>query len=101
MFRSNRETEIFAVIQFGGTKDEQYLHSFSKKRAATNYMRQAKRASYQCIGPFSILLAAEGNLARVAKETIEWLKQEGLERDQHTLNLERALAEVQNDLAIA
>ena len=100
MTKSNRETEIFAVIQFGGTRDEQYLHSFSKERDATTYMKRAKRASYQCIGPFSILLTAEGDLVRVVKETIEWLKSEGFERDQHTLDLERALAGVQNDLAI-
>ena len=98
MAKRKHESQIFAVIQFGGTQDEQYLHSFSTKRHATEYMKRAQRASYRCFGPFSILLEAEGNLARVVGETIEWLRVQGFESNQHTLDLERALDEVRKDL---
>lgn len=101
MPKNNHEPEIFAVIQFGGTSREQYLHSFSKQRDATSYIRKAERASYQCLGPFSILLSAEGNLARTSAETIEWLQSQGFGGDQHTLDLERALAEVEDDLNLS
>ena len=101
MAKNNHETVIYAVIQFGGSTHEHYLHSFSEERAATAYMRKAKRASYRCIGPFEVLLSAEGDLARTAVKTIEWLKREGYRNDEHTLDLERAVLEVQKDLRLS
>jgi len=100
MAKNNYEPAIYAVIQTGGSTHEHYLHSFSEKRAASAYIRKAKRASYRCIGPFEILLPAEGNLARIAAKTVEWLKREGHRNDEHTLDLERAVLEVQKDLRL-
>lgn len=101
MKNKNYEAEIYAVIQFGGSTDEYYLHSFSEERAAAAYMRKAVRASYRCIGPFEILLPAKGQLARIAAKTVKWLKREGYRNDKHTLDLERAAVEVQNDLRLS
>ncbi len=101
MSKSDHEPKIFAVIQFGGSSREQYLHSFSKRSDANSYIRKAERASYPCLGPFSILLSAEGNLARISAETIKWLESLGFGGDQHTLDLERALTEVKDDLNLS
>lgn len=43
-------------------------------------------------------MPAEGDLARTVAETIKWLKSQGFEGEQHTIALEGALAEVQEDL---
>ena len=101
MANRNHEAEIYAVIQFGGSSHEYYLHSFSEERAAAAYMKKAARASYRCIGPFEILLPAEGELARIAAKTVEWLKREGYQNDENTLDLERAVLEVQKDLRLS
>ena len=100
MTNRNHEAEIYAVIQFGGSTHEYYLHSFSEERAAAAYMKKAARASYRCIGPFEISLPAEGELARIAAKTVEWLKTEGYRNDERTLELERAVLEVQKDLQL-
>jgi hypothetical protein len=47
------------------------------------------------------LLSAEGNLARTSAETIDWLQKQGFGADQHTLDLEHALAGVKNDLNLS
>jgi hypothetical protein len=101
MPKSDHEPQIFAVIQIGGTSREQYLHSFSKLSDAASYIGKARRASYRCLGPFSILVPAEGNLARSSAEAIDWLQKQGLGSDQHTLDLEHALAGVKDDLNLS
>lgn len=101
MTNSNHEPAIYAVIQTGGSTHEHYLHAFSEERAAAAYMRKAEHASYRCIGPFEIILPAEGELARIAAKTVEWLKREGYRNDEHTLDLERAALEVQKDLRLS
>ncbi len=100
MANDQHETAIYVVIQTGGSTHEHYLHSFAEKRAATEYMSKATRASYRCIGPFEILLAAEANLARVAARTVEWLKSEGYQNDEHTRDLERAVFDLKKDLRL-
>ena len=101
MANRNHVAEIYAVIQFGGSSHEYYLHSFSEERSAAAYIRKAERASYRCIGPFEILLPAEGDLVRIAIKTVKWLKKEGYRNDEHTLDLERAVLEVQKDLHLS
>ena len=101
MANSNQEPAIYAVIQTGGSTHEHYMHSFSEERAAAAYMKKAKRASYQCIGPFEIPLPAEGNLTRIAARTVEWLKAEGYRNDEHIIDLERAVLEAQKDLRLS
>jgi len=100
MTNKTHEPEIYAIIQFGGSMHEYYLHSFSEERAAAAYVRKAARASYRCIGPFEISLPAEKELARIAAKTVEWLKTKGYRNDEHALDLERAVLEVQKDLRL-
>lgn len=95
---SGQNAKIFAVVQFGGSAGELYLHTFSKRRLAQSYIKSAARASYECSEVFDIPLPAEGILTQVAAKTVKWLNKEGYGDDEHTLNLERAVLEVKKDL---
>lgn len=85
---------IYAVVQFGGSSGEHYVHSFVEKHDADAYVRETERSSYHCIGPFEIQLPAESNLASVAAKTVQWLNSIGFRDDPHTLELKHATAEV-------
>lgn len=89
---------IYAVIQFGGTCNEQYLHSFPDENDAAKYIKEAERASYRCLGPFPISLAAECKLVRRAAKVVRWLKTRGLGKNPHTRDLELAVTDVRKNL---
>jgi hypothetical protein len=95
---SGQDAKLFAVIQFGGSTGELYLHTFSKRTLAESYIKSAARASYECSEVFDVPLPAEGILTQVAEKTVKWLKNKGYGDDEHTLNLERAVLEVKKDL---
>ena len=91
MKSETQELEIHVVIQFGGTRDEQYLHSFCSEAAAKKFMRSAGRAAYRCLGPFSVPLPEVSDLACAAKTVVSGAKRKFLER-QHIQRLARSLA---------
>jgi hypothetical protein len=95
---NSQDAKIFAVVQFGGSTGELYLHSFSKRRLAESFIKSAARASYECSEVFEIPLPAEGNLTQIAAKTVKWLKKKGYGEDEQTKNLERAMLEVKKDL---
>jgi hypothetical protein len=92
MKNERKPLEVFAVIQFGGTRDEQYLHTFLNHRSAAKYIKSASRASYQCLGPFPISLPQASDLIASARRTVRWLKKLGLGKDPQTCELVSALA---------
>ena len=92
-----QDIEIQVVIQFGGTKNEQYLHSFLSEAAAERFIRSADEASYRCLGPFSLLLPAIPQLMDAAKKTVDWLNSNGFRDTQLANNLNSALAEVERE----
>jgi hypothetical protein len=47
---------IWIVIQHGGSSSELYPHSFDSKGDSIAYIKSAKKASYDCDGPFEISL---------------------------------------------
>ena len=86
-----RDPEIQIVIQFGSTREEQYLHSFYDEGEAKRFIRRAGRASYSCIGPFGVALPELGDLACAAKDVVCSAKRER-RRSQHVRRLARSLA---------
>ena len=92
-----QDVEIQVVIQFGGTKGEQYLHSFLTEAAAEKFIRSADEASYRCLGPFPLLLPGIPQLTDAAKKTVDWLNSNGFRDAPLTNNLNSALAQVERE----
>jgi|GEM_PF-5088031 len=92
-----QEIALQVVIQFGGSSNEHYLHSFLNETAARRYIRSAAKASYSCIGPFPLLLPGIFELADVAKTTVEWLNLNGFRDTPLTNNLNSALAQFERE----
>lgn len=90
--------ELQVVIQFGGTSNEQYLHSFRSEREARKYIRSAEKGGYRCIGPFTLQLPAISELAEAARKTVEWHELNGLRNVPLTNELNSALARVDREL---
>jgi hypothetical protein len=99
MKNETHDLEIQVVIQFGGTKGEQYLHSFDDEVAAKKFMRSAGRAAYRCLGPFPIALPGVGDLANAAKKVASWAKRERLE-SKHVQELARSLATLRKEFRL-
>ena len=94
------EVELYVVIQFGGTSKEQYLHSFLTETAAKRFIRSADRASYDCLGPFPLLLPGIRRLSDAAEEMVKWIDASELKDTGPTFNLERALAVVREEFPL-
>jgi hypothetical protein len=92
-----QEIELQVVIQFGGTSKEHHLHSFLNEATARKFIRSAAKASYRCLGPFSLPLPGLLELADVAKNTIEWLDSNGFRDTPLANNLNSALAHVERE----
>lgn len=99
MKSKTREFEIQVVIQFGGTKGEQYLHSFCDEAAAIKFIRSASRAAYRCFGPFPVELPEVRDLAQAAVTVVRTAKRDRLEiRD--IKELARSLAAVKKEFQL-
>jgi hypothetical protein len=96
MKTQTHDLEIQVVIQFGGTKGEQYLHSFDDEVAAKKFIRSASRAAYRCLGPFPIALPGVGNLVNAAKKVANWARR-GRLKSQHIRELARSLATLKKE----
>lgn len=94
-----RDPQILIVIQFGSTREEQYLHSFYNEGEAKRFVRRARRASYRCIGPFGVALPELGDLACAAKAVVCSAKRKR-GRSQHVRRLARSLAAVRKEFRL-
>lgn len=56
----------WVVIQHGGSSVEKYEHSFDTKREALDYIKDAKKHTYDCDGPFEV--PGNGSLLLVSWE---------------------------------
>jgi hypothetical protein len=91
MKSSGGDPQVFIVIQQGGSSREYYPHSFFDRGSAIAYIRDANRAAYPCLGPFSISLPEIGALAGAAGAAVVCLREAGCGKKRATVNLKRAL----------
>ena len=94
---ASQDIELQVVIQFGGTSKEQYLHTFSNETAAKKFIRSADKASYRCLGPFSLPLPGIAGLSKAAADVIEWIESKQLKDTGPAFNLTSALAVVRKE----
>ncbi|MBL9178650.1 MAG: hypothetical protein JNM65_11350 [Verrucomicrobiaceae bacterium] len=62
---------LFAVLQFGGSSTEQYMHCYKSLKHAQHFIDSAEEAGYECIGPICVELPEVAELISSARSTLD------------------------------
>jgi hypothetical protein len=85
---------LYIVLQKGGSRAEQYFHSFSREGSAMDFVKSAEEASYTCVGPERIELAEFTDLISASQKVLTQLTQHNYCDVGAVNDLQNALAEV-------
>lgn len=59
------------VMQNGGASHEWYPHFFDDAETANEYIEDAAKASYECLGPFAVQMTPDEEIVAAARRLVE------------------------------